>query len=159
MKKFYTIALAITALHGSAHAQPAKSVYAELGGPGLASANFDIRFTNSEKGIGGRIGVGGFGVDGAGVVIFPVGINYLLSKDNRNYFEVGAGYSPLIFTGKIFREDGTSETFTTSFGHLWMGYRLQPKEGGFLFRAGISPVFGKGFFIPYYAGISFGYKF
>ena len=36
---------------------------------------------------------------------------------------------------------------------------LQKKEGGFLFRADITPIFGKGYFIPYYAGISFGYKF
>ena len=29
--------------------------YAEIGGPGLASANFDMRFSQNEDGFGGRI--------------------------------------------------------------------------------------------------------
>lgn len=36
--------------------------YIEGGGPGLVSANFDMRFTKKPGGIGGRIGVGGFAV-------------------------------------------------------------------------------------------------
>jgi hypothetical protein len=51
------------------------------------------------------------------------------------------------------------DAFSTTFGHLNFGYRLQPKEGGFFFRAAINPVFGKDFFFPYYGGIGFGYKF
>jgi len=49
--------------------------------------------------------------------------------------------------------------FTSTFGHAYFGYRLQPKNGGFLFRAGITPIFTKDGFVPYRAGISFGYKF
>lgn len=67
----------------SAFSQGAKSIYFELGGPGLASINFDTRFTKTEKGIGGRIGVGGFSIDGTGVVFVPVGVNYLLGKDSK----------------------------------------------------------------------------
>jgi len=132
----------------------AKSIFFEVGGPGLASVNFDTRFTKSEKGIGGRLGVGAFNVDGASAVFIPLGINYLLSKDGRNYFELGGGVTPVIISGGDI--DGS---FSGTFGHLNFGYRLQPKEGGFLFRAAIVPVFGSGFFWPYYAGVSFGYKF
>ena len=134
----------------------AKSVYAELGGPGIASLNFDTRFNKTEAGLGGRIGVGGFSIDGSSVVFFPIGINYLLGKDSKNYFELGAGVTPIIASGD-FTDDGT--TFSTTFGHVLIGYRLQPLNGGITFRAFICPVFGSFGFVPYYAGLSFGYKF
>src|SRR5688572_2841636 len=98
----------------------AKSIYAELGGPGIASLNFDTRFNKTEAGLGGRIGVGGFSIDGSSVVFFPIGINYLLGKDSKNYFELGAGVTPIIASGD-FTDDGT--TFSTTFGHLLIGYR------------------------------------
>jgi hypothetical protein len=119
----------------------AKSIYAELGGPGLASINFDTRFSKKEDGLGGRIGIGGLSIDGEGAVFVPIGLNYILGKDSRNYFEMGAG------------------DFAETFGHILFGYRMQPKDGGFTFRAFINPVFGNGFFVPYYGGVSFGYKF
>jgi hypothetical protein len=140
----------------SANAQAAKSVYFELGGPGLASFNFDTRFGPKEDGIGGRIGVGGFSIDGDGVVFIPIGLNYIMGKDGKNYFEVGAGVTPLIASGG-FTDDGT--TFSTTFGHLLFGYRMQPRNGGFTFRAFINPIFGSFGFVPYYGGVSFGYKF
>ncbi|MFZ1529901.1 MAG: hypothetical protein WAT19_14185 [Ferruginibacter sp.] len=155
----------------TANAQKAaKSVFAELAGPGLASINFDMRFQQKEDGLGFRAGIGGFSVrstyyDGTNnytertsIVTIPLGLNYLLGKDNKHYFELGAGAT--IVTAK--NRDGytfDNERFTGSFGHLNFGYRLQPKEGGFLFRAAINPIFGNGYFIPYYAGIAFGYKF
>jgi hypothetical protein len=156
MKKLLLAALFFLPLKTLFAQTAAKSIYGELGGPGLASINFDMRFQKTEDGFGGRIGVGGLSVGGAGIVFIPVGINYLTSKDQRNYFEVGGGASLVSISGD-FTDNGN--TFRSTFGYLWMGYRLQPREGGFLFRAGICPVFGNGFFVPYYAGISFGYKF
>jgi len=140
----------------SVNAQAAKSVYFELGGPGLASFNFDTRFTGKEDGIGGRVGVGGFSVGSDGVIFFPIGVNYIIGKDGKNYFEVGGGVTPLIASGE-FSDDGN--TFSTTFGHLIFGYRMQPQNGGFIFRAFVCPIFGRGFFVPYYGGVSFGYKF
>jgi len=135
----------------------AKSIYFELGGPGLASVNFDTRFTKAEGGIGGRVGVGYFNIDGEQLLTIPVGINYLLSKDQRHYFEIGAGATFARYSSEYYYDD--EDVFTGTFGHLNFGYRLQPKEGGFVFRAAITPVFGNGGFIPYYGGVSFGYKF
>ena len=153
MKKIlFIFCVSIGAFH-FASAQSAQSVYFELGGPGIASFNYDTRFSGREGGIGGRIGVGGYSVDGVGVVFLPVGINYLLGKDTRHYFEIGAGVTPVFGTG-----DGDG-TFSELFGHLLFGYRLQPIGGGFTFRAFICPIYGNGDFIPYYAGLSFGYKF
>jgi hypothetical protein len=156
MRKTLIIVFAGILFTGAAQAQAAKSIYFEIGGPGLASFNFDTRFGNREDGFGGRIGVGGFSVEGSGVVFFPVGLNYILGKDQRNYFEIGGGVTPLVASGDFSDDDGT---FTTTFGHALFGYRMQPRDGGFTFRAFISPIFGSFGFIPYYGGVSFGYKF
>ncbi|MCW3082611.1 hypothetical protein [Segetibacter sp.] len=155
MKKTVAIICFILALTPAAKSQKAaKSVYFELGGPGLASVNYDMRFQSKEDGLGFRVGVGGFGIEDASILFIPVGLNYLLGKDGKNYFEVGGGITAV--SGNDGSNDGT---FSTSFGHLNFGYRLQPADGGFLFRAGIVPIFNKEGFVPYYAGISFGYKF
>jgi len=155
-KSFILLAFAmILSYFGSA--QSAKSIYFELGGPGIASFNFDTRFSGKDDGFGGRIGIGGVSVDGSGVIYFPMGINWLLGKDGRHYFEVGAGVTPVLETGDF--SDGDGGDLTNTFGHLTFGYRMQPADGGYTFRVAIVPVFGNGFFIPYYAGVSFGYKF
>lgn len=141
--------------------QPARAVFFELGGPGLASFNYDTRFSRREDGIGARVGFGGFSVDRVGAVFVPLGLNYLIGKDNKHYFELGAGVTPVFAFDN--NDDGWDDsedgTFTGTFGHLNFGYRLQPADGGFFFRASINPIFGKGAFIPYYGGVSFGYKF
>lgn len=143
-------------------AQSAKAVYAEIGGPGLASANFDMRFTKNEDGLGGRIGIGGFtlsdGFDDSRftIITVPVGLNYLIGKDGKNYFEVGAGFT---YVGASTKYDSSTDNFNSSFGNITLGYRLAPANGGFMFKAQITPVFGRGFFMPYFAGIGFGYKF
>ncbi len=140
----------------------AKAAYAEIGGPGIASANFDTRFQKTEDGLGGRIGIGGFSLgssaDGGkiSIITIPVGVNYLIGKDNKNYFELGAGFT---YVGAKSSDSFNSDNFSSSFGNITLGYRLAPESGGFFFKAEITPVFGKGFFIPYYGGIGFGYKF
>ena len=143
------------------HAQ-AKSMYFELGGPGLASINYDMRFQKTEGGLGGRIGIGGFSLsedgDKVSAIFLPIGVNYLLGKDERNYFEIGGGITP-VFISSNSSSAQDDDNFTSTFGHLNFGYRLQPKNGGFLFRAGIVPIFNKNGFVPYYFGLSFGYKF
>lgn len=154
MKKLAVVFFVFIIGSEAVNAQAAKSIYFELGGPGLASFNFDTRFSPKEDGIGGRIGFGGFSVEGDGAVFVPIGINYLLGKDTKNYFEIGAGLTP------VFVSDGSGDgDFTETFGHLIFGYRMQPLKGGFTFRAFICPVFNGNGFIPYYGGVSFGYKF
>lgn len=161
MKKFLLLIFVSGIFIITAQAQaPAKAIFFEIGGPGVASLNYDMRFTKSESGIGGRIGFGGFSIGTSGdrttAIFIPIGVNYLLGKDERNYFEVGGGVTPVIVSETY---SGTSDNLRSTFGHLNIGYRIQPKNGGFFFRAAINPIFGKGFFWPYYGGVSFGYKF
>lgn len=73
----------------------AQSVYFEIGGPGLLSFNIDSRFSKKDDGLGGRIGIGGFQIGDTGVVLIPIGINYLIKHSKRNYFEIGIGYTPI----------------------------------------------------------------
>ena len=125
------------------------------------SANYDTRFTHNEDGLGGRIGIGGFVInddfDGkVSLFTLPVGLNYLLGKDGKNYFEVGAGFT-YVHIGQ--RSQSESSTLETSFGNFTLGYRLAPARGGFMFKAEITPIFNKNGFVPYYGGIAFGYKF
>lgn len=151
MKKlFFVIAFACSA--SVAYAQSTKTVFAEFGGPGLVSVNFDSRFSSKDDGLGFRAGIGGWSVDNSTVITVPVGMNYLLGKDGKHYFEMGAGFTYV-------NSHDVDGTFSSSFGHITFGYRLSPKEGGFSFRGGFSPVFGNGFFIPWLPYVSLGYTF
>ncbi len=159
MKKTSFISLTIALLFFSTLVEAqtaAKSVYFELGGAGLASVNYDMRFQKKEDGLGFKAGVGGFDIDGTQALFIPVGLNYLLGKDQRNYFEIGLGVTFVSINEDYYY---SGDRFSTTFGHAFFGYRLQPKNGGFLFRAGITPIFNKDGFVPYWAGVSFGYKF
>ncbi len=143
----------------------AKSLYFEAGSPGVASINYDMRFNKKDDGLGFRAGFGGVAIDGDGLLAIPIGLNYLVGKDKKNYFEIGTGLTILTtFTRQyLYYGNGNSDYKTQkeddSFGHIYMGYRYQPKNGGFLFRAGIAPVFSKTLFFPFVPSISFGYKF
>jgi hypothetical protein len=157
MLKTFLLAGMALCLSFAGKAQVAKSIYAELGGPGFASINFDSRFSSkSQGGLGGRIGVGGFSSEGATLLFFPVGLNYLIGNDKKNYFEVGAGATFVRASADFVDDD---KPYNGSFGHLTLGYRLQPEKSGFTFRAAITPIFGGGTFWPYWGGVSFGYKF
>jgi hypothetical protein len=159
MKKIAIIVLVLISSVTIANAQAAKSVFFELGGPGLASFNFDTRFGPHEDGIGGRVGVGGFSIGGSGAVFVPIALNYLFGKDGKNYFELGGGVTPVFASSDIDDDDNEDLNFSSTYGHLNFGYRLQPAKGGFTFRAFISPIFGSWGFFPYWGGVSFGYKF
>ena len=68
MRKFTALMLAIvlTTSYGKAQSvssetgRSAKVVYAEVGGPGLLSINYDMRFTPTTDGFGFRAGFGGW---------------------------------------------------------------------------------------------------
>lgn len=139
----------------------AQSVYFELLGPGATySFNYDTRFQETLNGLGGRVGAGYIAVDGNGVFSAPVMLNYLLGKGGR-YFEMGLGATYISFSSDQSASDNEVLFIdeSTVFGTMVFGYRRQPVDGGFMFRAGLSPFFGQGNFIPYYAYISFGYNF
>ena len=155
MKKIHLLILCFISLF-SATAQD-KAFYVELGGPGLASINYDMRLNAGKPdGFGFRAGVGGFNIDKVGLLTIPVGVNYLLGNQTKNYFEFGAGATYINASEEWSNDEGN---FKSTFGWLNFGYRYQPQDKGFMFRAAINPVFGKFGFLPYYGGLAVGYKF
>lgn len=136
----------------------AQNIFVELGGQGLLfTANYDSRFSKRRDGLGGRIGIGYIAEGGDNATTVPVSLNYLLGK-GKHFFEMGLGATLLATNGSdnsiLFDENNSNVIGTMSFS-----YRLQPVNGGFSLRAGLTPVFNKDFFIPYYAGLSLGYSF
>lgn len=133
---------------------PAKTVFGELGGPGLFSFNYDQRF-KGQKGLGFRAGLGGIGFLTAGIFTLPVGLNYL-SGSNSHYAEFGIGVSAItVSDGESFFDNNSS----TILGYLNVGYRYQPEKKGFTARIFLSPLITQAGFLPFYGGISAGFRF
>lgn len=134
-----------------------KAIYFELLGNGFAySFNFDIRFTRSDRGVGGRLGIGYTDFpEGDSLLTVPVMINYLLGK-NSKYFEIGGGI--VYVNGKHFLKK-LGSTDDVIYGTFTFAFRYQPINNGFFFKAGLTPVLGREGFIPYWVGISLGYAF
>ncbi|WP_295672096.1 hypothetical protein [uncultured Mucilaginibacter sp.] len=142
----------------------AQNVFVELGGPGLYfSANYDTRFSKRRDGIGGRIGVGYLDNYGSSFTSVPVQLNYLLGKKSK-YFEAGLGVTWVYFKapGNVYSDiiyfNRTQGGKSTVLGTMTFGYRYQPVDGGFSFRASFNPLFNSSNFEPY-GGLSVGYTF
>ncbi|MEZ4883802.1 MAG: hypothetical protein R3E32_03610 [Chitinophagales bacterium] len=133
----------------------AQAIFFEVLGAGLTySFNYDTRFNQTRDGLGIRAGISYIGdIEEGGIMTIPVQINHLMGKDNK-YFELGIGATYATATG--FLGDGDDNTVV---GTMTFGYRLQPEDGGFLFRVSVTPVLVEGVFFPYFGGISFGYAF
>lgn len=133
----------------------AKVVYIEGGGPGLLSVNYDMRFTPTQDGLGFRAGFGGFSLKNSSLIFVPIGLNWITSKNQEDYFEAAIGGTIVSNSNK----EAGDGPFKNSFGWLSLGYRKQPANGGFFWKAALVPVVGKGFFFPYYAAAGAGYTF
>lgn len=153
------------------------SFIAELGGPGIVfSANFDTRFTQSRLGFGGRIGIGFvsayddyydpttgmyYGGDQQSAITFPAQVNYIFGKNNSPHsFEIGGGITYVTKKLNIMNFDyyNNKDHRTQLFGTFSFMYRRQPVNGGFSWRAGFTPLVGKGL-IQAFAAASVGYNF
>lgn len=145
--------------------------YAEGGGPGVMfSANYDRRFKTSRLGWGARAGLGFVTVDrgyystGSGwtyeprsVVSVPLQINYVFGKENSPHtFEAGAGIT--FFDKEIDIFNFNDNTSYRTLGSASFMYRRAPLDGGFTWRIGFSPLFGKSFVQPFGA-VGVGYSF
>lgn len=143
-----------------------------FGSAGLFSIRFDTRIARKENGIGCSIGLGGapLGVLGESCnrgfqLAIPVGLNYLIGK-NQQLLELGAGVVPVIVGGtKIFclptpghNDDFFSDNIT-SYWYMLAGYRYQPfRKKGFTYRLFISPLLQKYFPIKLWGGGSIGIR-
>ena len=157
IKRLAFTALLLTILFKPCHAQvAAQNVFLEIGGPGLLlSANYDTRLTPHRDGFGARAGIGYLSSDGVSLLTIPLQLNYL-SGQEKNYFEAGLGttYVNLRANSNNFLFGNTPAQFI---GTVTLGYRYQPVNSGFNFRANIDPVFDAHNFEPFWFGLSFGY--
>ncbi|MHA7128474.1 hypothetical protein [Algoriphagus namhaensis] len=138
-----------------------RGVYVELFGNGLFySVNYDQRFDRRLDGLGYKVGISYLAVDGVAVATVPFGLNYLLGKDGK-YFEMGLGgtYLAGVDRTNTFASSDERNFGDGMIGTMTFGYRREPTDGGFLFRASMTPVFGSGTFWPLFFGVSFGYAF
>jgi len=137
-----------------------KIIFAEVGGPGLAiSLNYDARFGGERKGWGYRIGAGYF-ADGYGNTVFtvPIQANYLLTKDENNFLELGGGTTFINSTGSNKGKTFIFDRVTGFVGTATIGYRYQPADHKLNFRIGFVPIFyDQG--IIWAGGVSVGYNF
>jgi hypothetical protein len=131
-------------------------VYVEIFGP----AFFDsFNYERIISDIALRIGIGYFSISVGNSstnghvswLAVPFDVNYIGIGSKKHIFEMGAGVTVVSIGagGSAFGVDSdpnASKTFF--FGHLNAGYRLQPPQGGFMLRTGISPVIGNGIFWP-----------
>ena len=133
------------------------AIYLELlgnAGIGLYSLNYDRRFHDLPKSYF-TYRVGFSVIDD---YICPVLVNWILRKDKRNHFEMGAGMT-FAFFRRNFGIDNDLMAVTGCFV-----YRYQKPRGRFVFRIGSTPVWyynnsreTKRFLMM--VGVSFGYAF
>lgn len=133
------------------------SVFLELGGNALAySLNYDYRFAECVSARGGFTYLGGSLFGGSGsILLLPLMANYLTGSGS-SHLEVGIG-TILGSAGAGFRNLDENVSGIVGFTGT-LGYRLQPRDGGFHFRIGFTPAYVAGFFLPW-AGIGFGASF
>ena len=168
MRKLLVILLTFTAISISVHSQgelkskvPGQtSFYAEVGGPGiLFSANYDRRFKPSNLGLGGRVGLGFvtaysnsfdtinyyyYGGRQVSALTVPLQVNYIFGKGSSPHtFEVGAGITYVSKKLDIFNFYKNERS--NLFGTFSFMYRRQPKDGGFTWRIGFTPLLANGY--------------
>lgn len=179
---FFAILTSLITLPSTAQRIPSKfpeaaarqNIYVELGGNGIAfNAMYESRFHKSADGIGFKAGVGGFTSNYEKVFTLPVGVNWLLTKDNKHFFEMGAGATFLHYEDKFYWgwPGGTYDPYPVDvagltidaknsvFGHLTLGYRRQPAAGGIMWGVSVTPQFNQNGFWPIWFGLKFGYSF
>lgn len=150
--------LLIVILSFSAAAQTRNAAYFELGGNAIIpSINYERWLSDRWYGRVGFTVVTGEDSDGDEDVTYaiPVMIGGFNNPAGNHHFETAGGL--LFVTGDsqdLFDED--DEEINNVAGTVTIGYRYQKPGGGFVFRAGFTPVFDTSDILPW-AGVSFGY--
>ena len=135
------------------------AVYLELGGNGLIyTINYDRMIGNK---FNVRAGIETYGAfsqngEGSGVIVLPVMVNYLAGQGN-NRLELGLGklFSQINLD---FGDDSRFSRFSDNTYTATIGFRHQPRNGGLLFRVGLTPIIGRELTFMW-AGASIGASF
>ena len=144
------------------------SIYAEGLGPGfLYSLNLDHIVGDFAVRVGfsylsltvTSTSSSGSATDTGSLLLVPITVSYLGIGSKKNMLELGAGatiihvHAGASLFGFNSSNESASASATTATAVALIGYRLQPPDGGFMLRVGLSPIFGSGFVIalPYIA--------
>ena len=121
------------------------AIYVELLGQGLLySINYDFRFSDH---VSLRAGFSSWSIPAVpffpssdlSFTGFPVMLNYL-SGTGDSHLELGIGFIPATASvSGTFLGENLSGGSTLIIGTGTIGFRLQPREGGFVFRVGFTP--------------------
>jgi hypothetical protein len=118
------------------------AIYLELFGPAVFySLNYERVFGQ----VAGRVGLGFFDTGSSNYKWFavPLTATYLGIGSKTHMFEIGGGIVIHYFDNSVSWGVISSQYKDAMvLGALVCGYRFQPPNGGFFFRAGVSPVFG-----------------
>ena len=134
------------------------AVYLELGGQGIFyTVNYEHRFA---KFFACRAGFTHFTLtdfffSDLTITAFPLMAVFLMGGTDH-FFEIGAGVIPTIAESGFRWIPASSTMGIVGTAHL--GYRYQPADGGFMFRASV-PVFVTENGAGAWGGVSFGYAF
>jgi len=131
------------------------ALYVELLGAGLIySINYDRRISDfALRGGLEYFSVSATGANGATAssswIAIPLSATYNIGS-KKHSFEIGAGVTLHHFSasGGALGLDSSAGGWLVV-GHGIVGYRLQPTDGGFFLRAGLTPQVGSGFFLPW----------
>ena len=88
-------------------------------------------------------------------------VNYLVGA-KRSAFEAGIGITPMYASLDIYsptKPELADHNGWGASGFLNLGYRFQPLNNGFVFRANWTPAFNSTGFSPSWFGLSLGYGF
>ena len=150
------LALAIST---SLAAQARNTAYLELGGNGIIpTVNYERQFRDTWHWRVGFSVVSGEDSDGDSDVtyVLPVMVGRINNPNGNHHLETAAGL--LFVTGDsqdLFDEE--DEEINNVAGTVTIGYRYQKPGRGFVFRAGLTPIFDTSDILPW-AGVSFGYR-
>jgi hypothetical protein len=125
-----------------ATAPPSDAFYVELLGPGLlGSVDYEHLFDESSIRIGFGVPLGVPEDPGYSLHLsVPMTLSYLGMRSKQHVFEIGVGAAVIGSTCNAPNPCGWPQGVTVA-PVLLAGYRYQPSEAGFAFRAGFSPTF------------------
>lgn len=135
-----------------------------LGNAGIYSLNYE-RLVIPELAV--RVGFSYISLSASGggasakvsLLTIPIMANYLGIGNDTHHLELGLGLVLVNATGSSSSGAGSvSGSGFGAYGTATVGYRFQPLSGGFLFRAGFTPLFGSGGFQAW-GGVSLGVSF
>jgi len=142
--------------------QKPKTVFLEVGGPGLAlTLNYDTRFGDKRDKWGFRVGAGYYNTGANWVASAPVQLNYLLGlgqEGTSSFLEFGAGTTFVRSQGSANGSFFEFDNVTGFIGTGTIGYRFQQDNGGMNFRIAFVPILYDDGFIAE-GGFSIGYTF